>query len=115
MHDHLYFGQPEFLNSKDSAEYTLFRQRMTSLEATVPTDTMTIQYHLVWSEHQHGGSWTVDRGDGSVIKASPSELPFDFQQMSIAFRTTDGRRGLMLMHDVPCGLICRNAHYYVDR
>jgi hypothetical protein len=37
-----------------------------------------------------------------------------YSETSIPFRTADGRRVLVLTHEVPCGLICRTTWYYVE-
>ena len=32
----------------------------------------------------------------------------------LPFRMPDGRRGVLIIHDEPCGLICRDTGYYVE-
>ena len=82
-------------------------------DATLPTDTTT-QYRMLWRENQHGGMTLLSRGDSSLIKA-PVHRGFSvYSETSIPFSTADGRRVLVLTHEVPCGLICRTTWYSVE-
>jgi len=114
MYDHWRFGSLLFDSSKDSADYARFRQGMTQARSAVAPDTSTVHYRLVWRENQRAGLWMVTRGDGILLKAVPIASLFASDSMSIAFRTVDGRRGLLLMFEEPCGLICRSSLYYVE-
>lgn len=114
MDDHVYFGAPNYNSPQDSADFALFRKSLVQPGSNLEPDTTMVSYHLVWREIQRGGLWTVSRGDGSLRKASPTEAIFASDQISIAFRTADGRSGLFLMFEEPCGLICRSALYYVE-
>ena len=112
MGDHLYFGPAYFENARDSAEFTFFRTGLRRLDPTLPTDTTTAQYRMVWQENQHGGFWMVSRGDGSLLRHTGNHM-FD-PSMSYPFRTANGRRGVVVTHDIPCGLIRRTTWYYVE-
>lgn len=114
MADHMYFSPANFANAQDSAEFTQFRAGLRTVEPTSPADTARIHYRMVWQENQHGVIWTVTRGDGSVIRASMAGSLVPYDQMNLRFATADGRRGVLVMHEIPCGLICRSARYYVD-
>lgn len=109
-----YFGPPLYENAQDSADYIRFRKGLVPVEPKLPTDTTTVIYRMVWRENQHGGLWTVTRGDGSVIRARPQHHVFIHNEIHLPFRTVDGRRGMVLEHEVPCGMICRSAFYYVE-
>ena len=74
-------------------------------------DTTKVQYSMLWREDQHGGLWSVSRGDSSVWQARAHESLDVF--MGGPFVTADGRRGVLVVYDITCGLICRNAWYYV--
>ncbi len=112
MADHLYFGPAHFANAKDSADFTRFRQGLKSVDTTLPMDTRKVQYRMVWQENQHGGLWSVSRGDSSLWQAREYETLDLF--MGAPFVTADGRRGMLVVHERPCGLICRNSFYYVE-
>ena len=110
--DHWFHGPAYFENAQDSAAFMQFRYGLAA-DATLPTDTTT-QYRMLWRENQHGGMTLLSRGDSSLIKA-PVHRGFSvYSETSIPFRTADGRRVLVLTHEVPCGLICRTTWYYVE-
>ncbi len=67
---------------------------------------------MLWREDQHGGLWSVSRGDSSLWEARAYESLDLF--LGVHFETADGRRGVLVVHETPCGLICRNARYYVE-
>ena len=67
---------------------------------------------MLWREDQHGGLWSVSRGDSSLWQAREYES-LDLSMVN-SFLTADGRRGVLVVHETPCGLICRNARYYVE-
>ena len=110
--DHPYFGPASFANATDSADFLHFRKGLRKVEPTMHKDTTKVQYRMLWREDQHGGRWSVSRGDSSVWQAREYESLDLF--MDVHFVTTDGRRGVLVGHDTPCGLICRNAWYYVE-
>ena len=112
MADHAYFGPIWYANATDSADFSQFRNGLRTVPPTGTKDTTQVRYRMVWREDQHGGLWSVSRGDSSVwqARAYASLDPF----MGVHFETADGRRGVLVVHERPCGLICRNAYYYVE-
>ncbi len=114
MADHRFFGPRHFANATDSVEFTQFRSGLKMVDTTASKDTTTFHYRMVWSEGQHGGHWTVSRGDGSVIRTTLDIPPPFGDGMNLHFLTADGRRGMLIVHDIPCGMICRSARYYVE-
>ncbi len=112
MVDHMYFRPAWYANATDSADFLHFRKGLRTVPPTNTKDTTMVQYRMVWKEDQHGGVWSVSRGDNSVWQARAYDLPDLF--MGVPFVTADGRRGVLVVHDRPCGLICRNAFYYVE-
>jgi len=112
MADHAYFGPASFASATDSADFSRFRNGLRTAHLTGTTDTAKVQYRLVWREDQHGGLWTVSRGDSSVWQRREFEALDLF--MGGPFVTADGRRGMLVVHEIPCGLICRKAWYYVE-
>ncbi|MBK8498052.1 MAG: hypothetical protein IPL52_04360 [Flavobacteriales bacterium] len=112
MVDHAYFGPASFRDPQDSADFLHFRKGLRTVQPTGTKDTTNVQYRMVWREDQHGGLWSVSRGDSSLWQARAYESLDLF--MGGTFVTADGRRGVLVVHDIPCGLICRNARYYVE-
>ena len=112
MDDHAYFGPIHFANSSDSADFMHFRRGLRMVQRSDAQDTMKVQYRMVWREDQHGGFGSVSRVDSSVWQPPEKVLLGLF--MGGPFVTADGRRGMLVVHDTPCGLICRNAWYYVE-
>lgn len=110
--DHWFYGPAIFENTQDSAAFMQFRYGLAA-DANLPTDT-TIRYRMLWRENQHGGLTLFSRGDSSLIKAPEHGAFSVYSEASIPFRTKDGRRVLVLTHDVPCGLICRSVCYYME-
>ena len=110
--DHAYFGPASFETPQDSADFLHFRKGLRTVQPTNTKDTTKVQYRMVWREDQHGGLWSVSRGDSSVWQA-PEYESLDLSLVN-HFETADGRRGLLVVLDTPCGLICRNAWYYVE-
>lgn len=112
-----YFGPAIFENPQDSADFTQFVNGLRRVDPTLPPDIATFQYRLVWRVVERGGITVASRGNGSVMR-SAERLAFDphppYTLMSLPYRTADGRRILVLAHEVPCGLICRNTECYVE-
>ncbi len=110
--DEFPFGRPYWASASDSADHSLFRQGLMWEGLTPSTDTTMTNYRQVWVESLHGGVTIIARGDGSV-------MPYRAEQVNnwfsvIRFRMADGRRGLTVSHETPCGLICRDTMYYVE-
>lgn len=112
MSDHAHFGPAHFENAQDSAEFMRFRQGLTSLMPD--TTDRKGRYRMLWREHQQGGFWVVDRGDGTLLDTRNAKGIHGFLGPHIPFRTADGRFGWMVVHERPCALICRSATYYVE-
>jgi len=112
MADHAYFGPARFANATDSADFSQSRNRLRSVPPTGTKDTTKVRYRMVWREDQHGGLWSVSRGDSSLWEARAYESLDLF--LGVHFETADGRRVVMVVHETPCGLICRNARYYME-
>ena len=112
MVDHMYFRPARYANATDSADFLHFREGLRTVPPADTKDSAKVQYRMLWQEDQHGGLWSVSRGDNSVWEARAYELLHLF--MGVPFVTADGRRGVLVVHDRPCGLICRNAFYYVE-
>ncbi len=112
MADHAYFGPIWFANATDSADFSQFRNGLRTVQPTGTKDTTVVRYRMLWREDQHGGRWSVSRGDSSLWQARAYETLDLF--MGGPFVTADGRRGVLVVHETPCGLICRNAYCYVE-
>ena len=110
--DHAYFRSASFETPQDSADFLRFRNGLRMVQPTSTKDTAMVRHRMVWREDQHGGQWSVSRGDSSVWQPHAYEALDLF--MGGPFVTADGRRGMLVVHDTPCGLICRNAWYYVE-
>lgn len=112
MADHAYFRPARYMNATDSADFSRFRNGLRTVRPAGTKDTTKVQYRMVWREDQYGGLWSVSRGDSSVWQARDYESLDLF--MGVPFVTAEGRRGVLVVHDIPCGLICRHAWYYVE-
>ena len=107
------FGYPHWASvsdSADSAEFAEFRKAISMVDKTLETTTGV--YRAVWHINEHGGMVAVSRGDSSLWRIEASSVIGVFMQ--IPFRMADGRRGFMVVHETPCGLICRDTVYYVE-
>lgn len=111
MSDHPYFGPAHFKSAQDSAEFTQFRQGLTTVGRSATESSGT--YRMLWREHQQGGYWVVERCDGTVLDKRTTKDMHGLFGPHIPFRTADGRSGWMVIHERPCALICRSATYYV--
>jgi hypothetical protein len=112
MADHAYFGPARFANATDSADFSHFRNGLRTVHPTGTKDTTKVQHRMLWREDQHGGRWTVSRGDSSLWQGREYES-LDLSLVD-PFETAYGRRGVLVVYETPCGLICRNAWYYVE-
>jgi len=104
------FGHTYWANTADSADFTAFHRAMIKVEETL--ETPTGDYRAVWRLGEHGGVAVVSRGDSSLCRINGSSVVGVF--MHLPFRMADGRRGFMVVHETPCGLICRDTVYYVE-
>lgn len=110
--DRVWFPDPA-----DSADFVAFRTGLNMATRDAVADTTTILYHQVWREELHGGFVTVTRGDGHALKyradpgSSSGAGPF-----LLTYRITNAeeRRGLLMIVEQPCGMVCRNMWYYLE-
>ncbi|HRH69207.1 MAG TPA: hypothetical protein PLB89_06865 [Flavobacteriales bacterium] len=107
-----YISPDGFAIASDSADYRHFRQGLRWEQPIVDTDTTTAHYRQVWVEDLHGGFAMITRGDGSVM-AHRADRIIGWSEV-IPFRLADGRRGLAVAHETPCGLICRTTQFYLE-
>lgn len=112
VEEHRLFGRPYYPNVQDSADFTQFWKDLRFAKGTWPSDTVANTYRLRWIVDEHGGSSSISRGDSGILHHEPG-TPWDFF-LSQPFQLADGRRGLQLAHEIPCGLICRTTWYYVE-
>lgn len=113
MSDHFYFGPVHFASVQDSADFVQFRKGLRWEEAAPTSDTTTIRYRMEWAENLHGGMAMITRGEGS-LRLTVENRPLDWFGSRHHYRTADGRRGVLVVHDIPCGLVCRDSWYYVE-
>lgn len=109
--DHL-FGPTYWANAVDSVDFTAFRSALQLTDPSQDGDTTSVTYRMVWRKNEHGGVAVVSRGDSSELRVAGKALIGIFE--NLPFRMPDGRRGVLMIHDVPCGLICRDTMYYVE-
>jgi hypothetical protein len=83
-------------------------------EGATRSDTTSLVLRLNWRESQHGGLCIVSRGDGSTLLQQSASRHDDPMHNATYFRTTAGKRGVVIAWEIPCGLICRTANYYVE-
>lgn len=104
------FGHAYWASAADSAEFTAFRARISMVEDHL--ETTSGDYRAVWRIGEHGGIAAVSRGDSSLLHIEgPSLLAIS---MHLPFRMADGRRGVLVVNETPCGLICRDTWYYLE-
>ncbi|MBL7954464.1 MAG: hypothetical protein JNJ91_05460 [Flavobacteriales bacterium] len=102
---HLYWA-----SAADSADFTAFRASISMVEEQL--ENTSGDYRAVWRVGEHGGLAAVSRGDSSLLHIDRPSLLGLF--MHLPFRMSDGRRGVMVVHETPCGLICRDTVYYLE-
>ncbi len=107
-----YISPDGFASTLDSVDYSHFRQGLRWEQPVPGTDTTTTHYRQVWIENLHGGFAMIARGDGSLMPYRADQVIEWFEV--IPFRMADGRRGLAVAHETPCGLICRDTRYYLE-
>jgi len=110
IQDDHYFGRSIFARAADSADFAEFRTAIAMVDETLETTTGV--YRAVWHINEHGGMVAVSRGDSSLWRIDGSSVIGVF--MSLPFRMADGRHGFMVVHETPCGLICRDTMYYLE-
>jgi hypothetical protein len=101
-----------FESAADSVDLTAFVKTIQRTDPSQDGDTTTVTYRLVWRKNERGGVAVVSRGDGSELRVAGRTLIGFFETHQ--FRMPDGRRGVLMIHDEPCGLICRDTMYYVE-
>ncbi|MBL7944806.1 MAG: hypothetical protein JNN32_02005 [Flavobacteriales bacterium] len=104
------FGHPYWASAADSADFTTFHRIITMVEETF--ESPSGDYRAVWRVGEHGGIAAVSRGDSSLLHFEGTALLG--LSMHLPFRMADGRRGVMVVHETPCGLICRDTVYYLE-
>ena len=112
QNDH-HFGRMIFESAADNVEFTAFVKAIQRTDPMPDPDTTTVTYHLVWRKNERGGVAMVSRGDGSELRVAGRALIGYFE--NLPFRMPDGRRGVLIIHDEPCGLICRDTLYYMEK
>lgn len=105
-----HFGVRTFSTAADSAAFMQFIAGLDGREVTWDQEQPVLNWRLAWTESQHGGSWNVVRGDGSVVHQL-REQPMGF---ALPMRTAEGKQGLVMIEEHPCAMICRNVRYYVE-
>ncbi|MEZ4755717.1 MAG: hypothetical protein R2817_02695 [Flavobacteriales bacterium] len=109
-----FHGPVVFASAADSADYVQFMSGMQRADLGTPVEDPVSGYRLVWITSERGGLTAVTRGDGSApaLRETSSRVgPLEF---ALPFRTGDGKHGLTIVSDIPCGLICRTTWYYVQ-
>ena len=110
--EHHFLGRLYYQNAQDSADFTRFRQDLRFVDGSAPTDTVDTTYRLQWIVSEHGGMSIINRGDSSILQHEPASSWGLFP--SLSFQLADGRRGVQVFHEIPCGLICRSTLYYIE-
>jgi|688.fasta_scaffold43703_7 hypothetical protein len=108
------FGPCFFESPEDSVRFTRFFEGLVFHEGATRSDTTSLVLRLNWRESQHGGLCIVSRGDGSTLLQQSASRHDDPMHNATYFRTTAGKRGVVIAWEIPCGLICRTANYYVE-
>jgi hypothetical protein len=79
-----------------------------------PVESPESGYLLVWVTSKHGGLFAVTRGDGSAPALSRKNILGGAKEFALPFRTANCKRGLWIVSDIPCGLICRTMWYNAE-
>lgn len=114
LNEYTQFDRTWFPEPKDSAEFFHFRNGLKMTAPSSATDTTTIHYRMVWREVLRGGFGTVTRGDGQALEHRARAAILLYDQTTYLFTTADGRRGVVMIFEEPCGLVCRSVLYYVE-
>jgi hypothetical protein len=109
--DHL-FGPTYWASAADSVDFTAFRSALQLTDPSQAGDTTSVTYRLVWRKNERGGVAVVSRGDSSELRVVGRALIGSFEYLPC--RMPDGRRGVEVIYDELCGLICRGTFYYAE-
>ncbi len=112
--DRTFHGPAYFENAQDSADFMKFRNGLQRVDPSLPMDTTTVEYRLLWRVVERGGITIASRGDGRVMRSAERVVFEPYALTCLPFRTADGRHVLVLAHEEPCALICRSTEYYVE-
>lgn len=111
---HGHFGPRRYELLSDSVDYARFRASLRVEDVTGSDPIPWSSYRMLWRESQHGGLWSVTRGDNSVLTARDATPGIGDYEWTQRFRTVEGKRGIILVHDRPCAMICRSVRYYLE-
>jgi hypothetical protein len=106
------YGMP--VDTLDSAGFAAFLNGLQWAELGDTAVGPVSGYRLAWTLSQHGGMSAVTRGDGSAPASRDRTMLLIDREFVLPFRTAEGKRGLSVVADTPCGLICRTTWYYVE-
>jgi hypothetical protein len=106
------YGMP--VDTSDSAGFAAFLNGLQWADLGEPVVGPVSGYRLAWTLSQHGGMSAVTRGDGSAPASGDRTMLLIDREFVLPFRTAEGKRGLSVVSDTPCGLICRTTWYYVE-
>ncbi len=110
--EHHFLGRSYYQNAQDSADFARFWKQQRFVHGSMLTDTVDTSYRLQWIVSEHGGISSITRGDSSILQYEPDSSWGLFPNLH--FRLADGRRGVQVVHEIPCGLICRSTLYYIE-
>ena len=105
------FGPLLYQHAQDSADYATFLKDLRFTQGTSTADTVARTFRLRWIVSEHGGMSIISRGDSSIMQFEPN--PFWGTTLGQPFQLADGRRGVQMVHETPCGLICRDTRFYI--
>lgn len=111
---HAFHGPTVFASAAGSTDYLQFMSGMQRTDLGTPVEGPVSGYRLVWITSEHGGMVAATRGDGSAPAQRETDLLSGAREFALPFRTAEGKRGLSVVSDIPCGLICRTTWYYVE-
>ncbi len=98
----------------DSAAFGQFIRGMRPMDLGDPEQGQASGYRLAWVVSEHGGPTAVTRSDGSAPALRDKHTLIGPIEFALPFRTAAGKRGLSIVSDIPCGLICRTTWYFVE-
>jgi len=109
-----FHGPAFFASVADSSDYVQFMSGMQRADLGTMVEGPVSGYRLVWITSEHGGIFGATRGDGSAPASRERTMQLINREFVLPFRTAEGKRGLSVVSDIPCGLICRTVWYYVE-